>query len=183
MSQPHVPSLFASRRFSPPPASLLRAQVSAISRKSRPRFFSPSSRPTLPSSCLASHITTRCRHRPSLSSLPSSPLSTASLALLSPSLSFFLALSSRSLAFSLPFKRAPSPGFPRFSRSRPRSSDFAAAPRSPFAPRRSARFSARLSARFMLAAFLLVFLLAFICLLYTSPSPRDLSTSRMPSSA
>ena len=24
---------------------------------------------------------------------------------------------------------------------------------------------------------------AFICLLYTSPSPRDLSTSRMPSSA
>ena len=25
--------------------------------------------------------------------------------------------------------------------------------------------------------------LAYICLLYTSPSPRDLSTSRMPSSA
>ena len=29
----------------------------------------------------------------------------------------------------------------------------------------------------------LVVLLYFICLLYTSPSPRDLSTSRMPSSA
>ena len=28
-----------------------------------------------------------------------------------------------------------------------------------------------------------IFAAAFICLLYTSPSPRDLSTSRMPSSA
>ena len=28
-----------------------------------------------------------------------------------------------------------------------------------------------------------IFLLVWICLLYTSPSPRDLSTSRMPSSA
>ena len=31
--------------------------------------------------------------------------------------------------------------------------------------------------------FLPVFILELICLLYTSPSPRDLSTSRMPSSA
>ena len=29
----------------------------------------------------------------------------------------------------------------------------------------------------------LIFLLSYACLLYTSPSPRDLSTSRMPSSA
>ena len=29
----------------------------------------------------------------------------------------------------------------------------------------------------------LVFLGDYVCLLYTSPSPRDLSTSRMPSSA
>ena len=28
-----------------------------------------------------------------------------------------------------------------------------------------------------------LFLTVYICLLYTSPSPRDLSTSRMPSSA
>ena len=28
-----------------------------------------------------------------------------------------------------------------------------------------------------------IFTVNFICLLYTSPSPRDLSTSRMPSSA
>ena len=28
-----------------------------------------------------------------------------------------------------------------------------------------------------------IFVLVVICLLYTSPSPRDLSTSRMPSSA
>ena len=30
---------------------------------------------------------------------------------------------------------------------------------------------------------LMVFVLIQVCLLYTSPSPRDLSTSRMPSSA
>ena len=30
---------------------------------------------------------------------------------------------------------------------------------------------------------LLLFLVGYGCLLYTSPSPRDLSTSRMPSSA
>ena len=33
------------------------------------------------------------------------------------------------------------------------------------------------------AVFLLLASLGYICLLYTSPSPRDLSTSRMPSSA
>ena len=31
--------------------------------------------------------------------------------------------------------------------------------------------------------FIIEALLRYICLLYTSPSPRDLSTSRMPSSA
>ena len=31
--------------------------------------------------------------------------------------------------------------------------------------------------------FVLLFTIGYICLLYTSPSPRDLSTSRMPSSA
>ena len=35
----------------------------------------------------------------------------------------------------------------------------------------------------LLAASLAKLLLISICLLYTSPSPRDLSTSRMPSSA
>ena len=30
---------------------------------------------------------------------------------------------------------------------------------------------------------LIIILLSYLCLLYTSPSPRDLSTSRMPSSA
>ena len=29
----------------------------------------------------------------------------------------------------------------------------------------------------------MLFILHYLCLLYTSPSPRDLSTSRMPSSA
>ena len=33
------------------------------------------------------------------------------------------------------------------------------------------------------AALVPMFALFYVCLLYTSPSPRDLSTSRMPSSA
>ena len=37
--------------------------------------------------------------------------------------------------------------------------------------------------RVVLFAILIVVTIAYICLLYTSPSPRDLSTSRMPSSA
>ena len=36
---------------------------------------------------------------------------------------------------------------------------------------------------FVLPGALVILLLASLCLLYTSPSPRDLSTSRMPSSA
>ena len=36
---------------------------------------------------------------------------------------------------------------------------------------------------FPVIAFILFYVVYDICLLYTSPSPRDLSTSRMPSSA
>ena len=38
-------------------------------------------------------------------------------------------------------------------------------------------------ARYPLTLILFMIFLALACLLYTSPSPRDLSTSRMPSSA
>ena len=37
--------------------------------------------------------------------------------------------------------------------------------------------------RFAFSAFLLSFVLGRVCLLYTSPSPRDMRRSRMPSSA
>ena len=40
-----------------------------------------------------------------------------------------------------------------------------------------------LPSKWVLTNFINVFTKSHICLLYTSPSPRDLSTSRMPSSA